>query len=130
MFFLMISLIFTGLPGRFYYDLENQIEIEGKIVEVGEEKSARSGTPLVFLLLDADTDTFKIILGPPWFIEELPRRGEIVKVKGSLYKNNGENIIVAGFINFRSKNRDIYLRDKEGFPLWRCFERTRRRRGR
>jgi len=130
MFFLVISLILTGLQGRFYYDLENQIEVKGEIIEVGEEKGPRSGTPLVFLLLDADTDTFKIILGPPWYIEELPRRGEIVEVKGSLNKTNGENIIVAGFINFRSKDRDIYLRDKEGFPLWRCADRVRRRRGR
>jgi len=130
MLFLVIILILTGPQGRFYYDLENQIEIKGRIIEVGEEKGPRSGVPLVFLMVDTDTDTFKIILGPPWYIEKLPLRGEIVEVKGSLNKNNGEYIIVAGFINFRSSNRDIYLRDKEGFPLWRCADRMRRRRGR
>ncbi|HHF53170.1 MAG TPA: hypothetical protein ENL43_02260 [candidate division WOR-3 bacterium] len=130
MLFLLMTLILTVPQVRFYYDLENQIEIKGKIIEVGEEKGPRSGIPLVFLMVDADTDTFKIILGPPWYIEELPRRGEIVEVRGSLNKNEGERIIVAGFVKFRSSSRDIYLRDKEGFPLWRCTDRMRRRRGR
>ncbi|MGB9824509.1 MAG: hypothetical protein ACPLN0_00080 [Candidatus Hydrothermia bacterium] len=116
---LILYALIMVLP-RYYYSLKDTISLKGVVEEVVVDSVENSKTKHVALrmtLLDSRGEKV-IVLGPPWFFEELPKVGDTCEVMGSVFRSERLEIIVARSIyNFRLK-KGVAIRSQNGFPLW------------
>lgn len=116
---LILYALIMVLP-RYYYSLKDTVNLRGMVEEVFVDSVENSKTKHVALrmtLLDSG-DEKVIVLGPPWFFEELPKVGDTCEVRGSVFRSErGEVIVARSIYNFRLKE-GVAIRSQNGFPLW------------
>ena len=116
---LILYALIMVLP-RYYYSLKDTVNLEGVVKEVfvdSVENFKTKHVALRMILLDSGSEKI-IVLGPPWFFEELPKVGDTCEVKGSVFRSERTEIVVARSIyNLRLK-RGVVIRSQNGFPLW------------
>lgn len=115
-------------PGSPYDKMYNLQTIENT---AGEILAVEMITPMivmsygVHIVLQTDTDTISVHLGPGWFIENqdvkmVPR--DKVEIKGSRITFEGKPVIIAAEI--KKGDEVLMLRDAGGYPVWSGWRRS------
>lgn len=127
---LMVISVAEAQPGRnqqsqrYFRNFDtNTVEtVEGNIVEITKEQGRRAGMAGIHLLLEADTSTVAVHLGPAWYIEQQDstlERGEHVSITGSRIMFEGKETIIASVI--QRDGAEFVLRDEQGIPRWNAW---------
>jgi hypothetical protein len=135
--FLALLLMFAGLAfpqkAPHFYNVDKEIQVEGKIQEIIMEPRYKTSAPFLIVFLEERNSKKKYLieLSPVWFFKHNFHKGENLVVVGSLY-TSGEDTqnIIAREVRFRGET--LILRDKNGFPNWRggqMMKRKGRRKG-
>jgi len=107
------------------YDLQTIVTTAGEILFVERITPMIVMSYGVHILLQTDTDTISVHLGPGWFIENqdvkmAPR--DKVEIKGSRIIFEGKPAIIAAEVK---KGDDVLmLRDASGYPVWSGWRRN------
>jgi hypothetical protein len=106
---------------RRIFNVNSIITVTGTVQEIitipADEKRRWPG---VHLKLKTKVDTFRVHLGPKWFIEKQKINLKVkdkVSITGSMVKIEEKPALIASAITI--DDEVIRLRDKRGFPLWR-----------
>lgn len=130
-------LVFLFALPKYFYSVGDTLTLKVVVLDVFVDKIEGSDAQHVVLRVSSQPFSQEkiIVLGPPWFLEDLPRKGDTCEVKGSIFKSENTELIVARTLyNFRTKTISE-LRSSNGFPLWmkrgaiNYLERTGVRRG-
>jgi hypothetical protein len=79
------------------------------------------GRGIRIIVKDQNGQLFPVHLGPYWYIIHQDMNlsiGDEVEVHGARFSLNGKDTYAAYFILMAAKNRELLLRDQDGFPLW------------
>lgn len=101
------------------YDVSTVETIEGEIVEVNYKTGKRKASMGVHVLVQTDTESIPVHLGPAWYLNEQEKleKGDRITVTGSRISYDGAPAIVAATVE---RNQMILrLRDRDGIPVWR-----------
>jgi hypothetical protein len=108
------------------YNTETVDTIKGEVVEITYNPSKGTATTMgVHMVVQTDTATIAVHLGPIWYmVEQEPiRKGEIVTVTGSRITYNDAPAIIAATV--KRNERTLQLRDANGYPVWRGWRSNR-----
>ena len=84
---------------------------------VKQTQGSRTGGVIVGLI--TQTETFQVMLGPEWFLEQKnfkPSKGDELQVTGSKARHQGHAIIIARKVSIQGK--EVILRNPKGIPEW------------
>lgn len=113
------SQVGSGLSRRSrMYNPAREVTVKGKVEKVTEIEGQRASGS-VHVTLKTESETFEVILGPSWFLDEKhfkPVKGDELEVTGSKIKHQGQSTIIARRISMKGK--DLMLRNPKGFPEW------------
>ncbi len=102
------------------YALGKSEILNGQVVSVDRYTFRRGSSEGIHLLVSTGTETVEVHLAPSWYLEEqnfdIAPEDEIA-ITGSRINLDGEEAIVARKI--KKGNETLFLRDENGFPLWR-----------
>ncbi len=120
MILLLASLPSFGQKTENFYNVDQEIYIEGKIQNIVMEPRYKENSPFLIITLE-EKDTkklFTVEISPVEFFDQDFHKGEFLIVTGSLTSSGetGNNIIAR---EVQSKGETFILRDKHGFPTWR-----------
>jgi hypothetical protein len=116
MHFLLLVLL-TVIP-KYFYNVRDTATVKGVVLSVEREQVEGSEVYHFVLSFKSVDTTLKVVLGPAWFIEEIPRRGDSCVVSGSVFRTeDGIYLIARKLFNCRTKT-SVSLRTESGFPLW------------
>ncbi|MEO0199485.1 MAG: hypothetical protein ABIM42_06245 [candidate division WOR-3 bacterium] len=121
-----VLLIFLFTLPKYFYSVSDTVTLKVVVMDVFVDKIEGSEAQHVALRVSSPQFSQEkiVVLGPPWFLEDLPRKGDTCEVKGSIFKSEDTELIVARVLyNFRTKNM-LELRSLNGFPLWMRREGT------
>jgi len=115
----MILLFVTLLP-KYFYNIRDTITIEGKVKDVFVDRVEGYNVDYLAMELETtDSSSYKVLLGPPWFLKKLPRKGKTCVVHGALFQEGDLKFIIARWYTLQGDKRRFELRSINGFPLWR-----------
>jgi hypothetical protein len=101
------------------YDLKTVESVWGKVVSIEKITPAKRRGEWVQLMLQVESGTIAVQLGPAWFVDkQVPRieANDTVTVTGSRLNLDGTPVIVAADI---AKGSELLrLRDDNGVPVW------------
>jgi len=108
-----------GTPYARTYNLQTMESITGEVVSVEMITPIKVMSYGVHIILQTDTETISIHLGPGWFIENqdvkiVPR--DKIEIKGSRIIFEDKPAIIASEV--KKDGAVLTLRDKSGFPVW------------
>lgn len=108
-----------GTPYARMYNLQTMESITGEVVSVEMITPIKVMSYGVHIILQTDTETISIHLGPGWFIENqdvkiVPR--DKIEIKGSRIIFEDKPAIIASEV--KKDGAVLTLRDKSGFPVW------------
>ena len=109
-----------GQTKESFYNVDQEIRIEGKIQKIAMEPRYKDKSPFLILTIEekGTKKIFTVEMSPAGFFERDFYKGEILTVTGSLtYSGEMENNIIAREV--QSRGETFILRDKHGFPTWR-----------
>jgi hypothetical protein len=122
---LMMVCLFASLPSfgqktDHFYNVDKEIQIEGKIQTIAMEPRYKDNTPFLIITLE-EKETKKIYtveMSPAGFFDRDFYKGEHLAVTGALTsaKETGTNIIAR---EVQCRGETFILRDNHGFPTWR-----------
>jgi hypothetical protein len=113
----LLLVVLTVIP-KYFYNVSDTATVKGEVLSVEREQIEGSEVYHVVLSFKSVDTTLKVVLGPAWFIEEIPRRGDSCVVSGSVFRTeNGIYFIARKLFNSRTKT-SMSLRTESGFPLW------------
>ncbi|MEE8604077.1 MAG: hypothetical protein V3S65_01775 [Candidatus Aminicenantaceae bacterium] len=120
MILLLVSLPSFGQKTEHFYNVDQEIHIEGKIQKIVMEPRYKDNSPFLIVTLEekATKKIYTVEISPVGFFDQDFHKGEHLIVTGSL-TSSGEkemNIIAR---EVQSKGETFILRDKHGFPTWR-----------
>ncbi|MEE4247953.1 MAG: hypothetical protein V2I33_21385 [Kangiellaceae bacterium] len=102
-----------------WYDLQSENTVVSAIKMVKQISTTKNMNFGTHLLVDYKGEELEIHLGPSWYLEKNKiklRKGDIVKVSGSLVTFENNPSIIAKWIIKESDT--IHLRDDRGLPNW------------
>lgn len=103
-----------------FYNVDQEIRIEGKIQNIAMEPRYKDNSPFLIVTLEekGTKKIFTVEISPAGFFDQDFHKGEHLTVTGSLTSSGkSENNIIAREV--QSKGETFMLRDKHGFPTWR-----------
>jgi hypothetical protein len=102
---------------RHFYNPLDERKIKGKIEDIYMEKgSAMMGARIK----TEDGKLVRVRFGPEWYLQNRLRLGDELELRGSEVRLDGQTMIITREMrNLRTK-QEIALRNREGFPEWRC----------
>lgn len=116
----LVSLPSFGQKTENFYNVDQEIRIEGKIQNIVMEPRYKDKSPFLIVTLE-EKDTKKLYtveISPAGFFDQDFHKGEHLAVTGSLTSSGEmENNIIAREV--QSRGETFILRDKHGFPTWR-----------
>jgi len=120
MILLLVSLPSFGQKTEHFYNVDQEIRIEGKIQKIVMEPRYKDNSPFLIVSLEEKSTKklYTVEISPVGFFDQDFHKGEHLIVTGSL-TSSGEkemNIIAR---EVQSKGETFILRDKHGFPTWR-----------
>ena len=120
MILLLVSLPSFGQKTENFYNVDQEIRIEGKIQKIVMEPRYKDNSPFLIVSLEEKSTKklYTIEISPVGFFDQDFHKGEHLIVTGSL-TSSGEtekNVIAR---EVQSKGETFILRDKHGFPTWR-----------
>jgi len=128
--FLIVILPSFGQQALHFYNVDQEIRVEGKIQKITMEPRYKDSSPFLILILEQKNTKklFQVEISPVWSFDYDFHKGEHLMVIGSLYSSEGmgQNII-AREVQFRGET--LVLRDEHGFPNWRGGKGQMRRKG-
>ncbi|MDI6851011.1 MAG: hypothetical protein QMD82_03630 [bacterium] len=113
-----LLLTFLTLIPKYFYNVKDTTTIKGKVIKVEREQVEGSEVHHIVLFLSQGDTTYKVILGPAWFIEEIPREEDSCLVEGSVFRADGEIYVITRKIMNMQTKTVLTLRTQVGFPLW------------
>jgi len=115
---------------RHIYDPRTEKAVSGRVTDLYVDEN--SGI-MEAMVKAQNGELMRVRLGPEWFLRSRVRMGDELEVRGSAVKNNGEMMIMAREMRNLRMNREIALRNAQGFPDWserrKHEEQQERRRG-
>ena len=131
MILLLVSLPSFGQKTENFYNVDQEIRIEGKIQKIVMEPRYKDNSPFLIVSLEEKSTKklYTIEISPVGFFDQDFHKGEHLIVTGSL-TSSGEtekNVIAR---EVQSKGETFILRDKHGFPTWRGGKGQMSRKGR
>jgi hypothetical protein len=127
---LLLSVVSYGQKIQHFYNVDNEVTVEGTIREITMEPRYKDTAPFLVVLLEEEKTLklYQVELSPVWFFDQDFYKGESLKVKGSFYSSDGKSLnIIAREVQARGET--FFLRDKHGFPNWRGGKGQMKRRG-
>lgn len=117
--FIFLVLPFSGQKAQHFYDVDKEIQIEGKIKKIVMEPRYKTTAPfLVLVVQDKKSQLeYNVEVSPTWFFSRNFHVGEDLRVMGSTYSDGTTKNLIARQIMTRGKWH--VFRDKNGFPSWR-----------
>jgi hypothetical protein len=108
-----------GTPYARMYNLQTMESFAGEVVSVEMITPIKVMSYGVHIIVQADTETISVHLGPGWFIENqevkfAPR--DKIEIKGSRITFEDKPAIIAAEV--KKDNEVLILRDASGFPVW------------
>ncbi|MFZ5450672.1 MAG: DNA-binding protein [Thermodesulfobacteriota bacterium] len=109
-----------GMHYGMMWDANAVTTVAGEVTAVEKYTPGRGGSSYgLRLTIKTDKETFPVILGPSWYIEQqhfavAPR--DRVEVKGSRLLIQGQSTIIAAAV--KKGDKVLKLRDEKGVPLW------------
>lgn len=108
-----------GTPYARMYNPQTMESITGEVVSVEMITPMKIMSYGVHIIVQTDTETISIHLGPGWFIENqdvkiVPR--DKLEIKGSRITFEDKPAIIAAEV--KKDNEMLTLRDASGFPVW------------
>jgi hypothetical protein len=120
MILLLLSPFSFGQKNEHFYNVDQEVQIEGKIQKIVMEPRYKDKSPfLIVTLEEKDTkNLYTVEISPAGFFDQDFHKGEQLTVTGSLTTSGeSEKNIIAREV--QSKGQTFILRDKHGFPTWR-----------
>jgi RecG-like helicase len=117
---LLFSFFSFGQNKEHFYNVDQEVRIEGKIQNIAMEPRYEDKSPfLIVTLEEKDTkNLYNVEISPAGFFDQDFHKGEHLTVTGSLTTSGeSEKNIIAREV--QSKGETFILRDKHGFPQWR-----------
>lgn len=116
----ILFLVFS-LPAQrpfHFFDPGNLVTIQGTVQRIDvEDVYGKKSKFVVLTVLSTDQKTFRVEIGPQWFLENDIAAGMKIGIHGSLIsETEGTFYLIAQEISFQGER--ILLRDRKGFPLW------------
>lgn len=115
---------------RHLYDPRTERAVGGRVTDLYVDEN--SGI-MEAMVKAQNGELMRVRLGPEWFLRGRVRMGDELEVRGSAVKNDGEMMIMAREMRNLRMNREIALRNAQGFPDWserrKHEEQQERRRG-
>jgi hypothetical protein len=108
-----------GTPYGRMYNLQTMESLTGEVVSVEMITPIKVMSYGVHIILQTETETISIHLGPGWFIENqdvkiAPR--DKIEIKGSRITFEDKPAIIAAEV--KKDDEVLTLRDASGFPVW------------
>ncbi len=108
-----------------YFNPETITTIEGKIIGIDSVKMRTYTTTR--LNLQTKTGPIYVHIAPYWYLESkkiMFKVGEEIKVRGSKIIYDNKPVIIASELKYQ--DRELKLRDSNGFPMWAGQSSSRR----
>lgn len=102
------------------YDVANNMEIEGEIVEIKKFTPAKGASYGLELVVKTKAGNRDVHLGPDWYMEDQEMQlavGDRIEVEGSEVDFDGRKVLMAAEVE--RGDQEMELRDDNGRPLWR-----------
>jgi hypothetical protein len=113
-----------GQYGRLF-DANTVVTISGKVTAVESMTPFKGMGQGVHLMLETDTETISVHLGPVWYLERQDvgfAAGDEIEVKGSRITYDGKPAIIAAAVH-KGENV-LLLRNADGTPMWAGWRRS------
>lgn len=126
----LISIPSYGQKTQHFYNVDNEITVEGRIQKIIMEPRYKDTSPFLVVVLEEKKTKklYHVEISPVWFFDHDFHKGENLKVKGSLYSSETRSLnIIAREVQCRGET--LFLRDKHGFPNWRGGKGQMKRKG-
>ena len=117
---LLFSFFSFGQNKEHFYNVDQEVQIEGKIQKIVMEPRYKDKSPFLIVTLEEKEtkNLYTVEISPVGFFDRDFHQGEQLTVTGSLTASGeSEKIIIAREV--RSRGQTFILRDKHGFPTWR-----------
>ncbi len=113
-----------GTPYARMYDPQSVETLSGEVVSVDQVTPMKGMANGVHVMMETDTETISVHLGPSWYIENQDMAIEPtdkIEVMGSRITFEGKPAIIAAEVK---KGDDVLvLRDASGIPVWSGWRR-------
>ena len=113
-----LLLTFLTLIPKYFYNVKDTTTVIGEVKKVEKDQVEGSKVYHIVLFLSEGDTTHKVILGPAWFIEEIPKEGDSCTVEGSIFNADSMIYLIARRIMNMRTQTVLTLRTQLGFPLW------------
>ena len=129
--FFLASFSSSAQKTEHFYNVDNEIRVEGKIQKIVMESRYKDTAPFLIVLLEEKNTkkVYTVEISPVWFFDQDFHQGENLTVIGSLTTSGKNSMnIIAREVQVRGDT--LVLRDKHGFPTWRGSKGLSSRKGR
>ncbi len=114
---ILVTFVFLLLP-RYFYNVKDTIQLAGKVMDLQREKTEGSDVAQVVMSITKGDSIYKVVLGPSWFVEQIPGIGDSCTVYGAFFRAGKTEYVIARSIFIHRTRSEIKLRTENGFPLW------------
>ncbi len=114
---MILLLVMLGFGG-YLYNPGDTLTLSGRVDSIYLDKAQHGRANVLIVRLRMENENIRdVVLGPSWFIENLPAKGDSVLVRGARCTNRERFVVARELYNFTRK-RKIVLRTENGFPMW------------